>query len=119
MIAQRAKYSQFELSARNWQSQHVRGYVMALSRQLTVAHMAGWQRTIGDITALLGHYEPLHETRECEYAGNVLWIAYNWYCARDIDSTRAAIAYALRRWTDDEGLVRMMEVVSASKVPSH
>ena len=104
--------SKWDLNARNWQSEHVRGYVLALSRQLTIAAEMRWQHNITDITALLARYEPLEAVREHDYAGSVLWIAYNWYCARDIVTTRAAIAYALKRWPEDERLLRMLEVVS-------
>lgn len=111
--------SKFELNSRHWQSEHVRGYVLALSRQLTICAQMDWQHNITDITALLARYEPLHERDEQSYGGNVLWIAYNWYCARDIDTTRGAIKYALRTWPGDERLLRMMDVVNAAKVPAH
>jgi hypothetical protein len=106
--------ARFELNARDWQDPIVRGYVLALSTRLTIALMAGWDAAVTDIAATLARFEPLHEICEYEYGGHVLWIAFNWYCVRDVETTRAAIEAACRKWPEDGRLVRMRDVVPPS-----
>lgn len=103
-----SKYrSRYELNARNWQDQAVKGYVVGLSSHLTIAKAMGWESTVTDITALLARFEPLENIRENDYGGHVLWIAYNWYVMRDVKTTHAAIEAALAKWPEDARLVRM------------
>jgi hypothetical protein len=108
-----ARYrSRFDLSARVWQSEHVRGYVLALSTRITIALSAGHARTAHDIAAMLASLEPLEAIREHDYSGHVLWIAYNWHAVRDAETTRVAIETALRKWPEDARLLRMREVAT-------
>lgn len=111
--------SRFNLNARAWQDPIVRGYVLALSRRLTIASMMHWQQVETDITATLAHFEPLEEIREHSYAGSVLWIAFNAYCARDVATTQAAIGAALRMWPGDTRLVRMREALITQERTSY
>jgi hypothetical protein len=108
--------SRFDLSARVWQSEHVRGYVLALSTRITIALSAGHESTAHDIATMLASLEPLEAIREQDYGGHVLWIAYNWYCVRDRETTRAAIDVALRKWPGDARLLRMRDVVTVARV---
>lgn len=120
MIDQRAAYrDQFELSARRWQSEHVRGYVLALSRQLVAAEAKGWQRVVGDIERLFARCEPMHEIAYNDYGCSLLWIAFNWYCFGDIATTRNAIKYAMRQWPEEAELGRMLERVDTVAYTRH
>jgi hypothetical protein len=111
-----ARYrSRFDLSARAWQSEHVRGYVLALSTRITIALVAGHESTAHDIATMLASLEPLEAIREHEYGGHVLWIGYNWHAVRDRETTRVAIEVALRKWPGDARLVRMREVVTMAR----
>lgn len=92
-----------DLGVRMWQSERVRGYALALHRATRTSPDSA------EITRLLDSLEPLHEIREHDHGGVVLWIAFNWYCARLRDTTQAAIDAALRRWPGDEWLVEMRE----------
>jgi hypothetical protein len=91
-------YTLIDLDARRWQSEHIRGYVLALAR-------CGQHE-------LLASLEPLHTIREHSPAGDVLWIAYNWYAARYEDGTHWAIEAAMRRWPGDERVGKMRDLIA-------
>ena len=96
-----------ELNSRVWQDQSVQRHAVSLSRQLTIAKMAGWEDTVTDITALLVFCEPLHERSPQSYQGFLLQIAFTYYCLHDVPASRVAVQAALICFPDDARLRRL------------
>lgn len=101
----------YELNSRVWQDPGVQRHVVSLSRQLTIAKMAGWEHIVTDITATLIHLEPLHEIPENSYASLVLQIAFTYYCIRDLEASMNTVEAALKHFPNDTRFQRMQNTL--------
>lgn len=94
-----------DLDCRQWRSEHIRSYAMALAG----CHLF--------LLLILDHETPLHTICEDSPAGVLLWAWYN--CAVGLpDVAMTAVELALARWPGDVRLREMREAMSTQKEPA-
>ena len=86
-------YSHFELASRHWQSEHIRGYTLALARS-----------GCPDALALLVSLEPLDTIREDSAEGVLLWAAFSEMAGLPCVAQRAMVL-ARGKWPRDVRLL--------------
>jgi len=86
-------YTHHELCARHWQSEHIRGYTLALARS-----------GCPDALALLASLEPLDTIREDTPEGAILWAAFSELAGLPCVAQRAMVL-ARGKWSGDERLL--------------